>query len=352
MLNGMTPLKQPRIAIAGAGVVGCYLGGHLARHAEVTLIGRDHVLDPIRERGLAISGEGPESFHIEPEELRLTDDPAAVADADIVLVTTKYSGTAAISRAMAPHLRFETALVGMQNGLHGADIVRENIGQQLVVAGMVPFNIARVGPASYMRASSGTMVVDANPRLTRLVRALRDSGIHVRTSRDMQAVLHGKVLLNLNNAIQGLSGLPLRAELLDRNLRLCTSMCMAEANRVFKAAGVIPRVPLAVPAAALPTVLRLPTPVYRTVAGAALQVDELAVSSMGDDLGLGRPTEIEVLQGEVSAMGDRLGVPTPANDRIVELVHRAEREGPNRRRWTGRSLLAELKAARTRDRGY
>lgn len=348
MLKTMRPPQPPRIAIAGAGAVGCYLGGHLARHAEVTLIGRDHVLDPIRERGLTISGEGAESFVIGPEELGLTDDPAAVADADYVLVTTKYSGTATIARAMAPHLRSNTALVGLQNGLHGADIVREQVDHQLVVAGMVPFNIARLGPASYLRASSGTVVIDADPRLTRLVRALRDSAIHVRTSRDMQAVLHGKVLLNLNNAIQGLSGLPLRTELLDRHLRRCTSMCMAEANRVFKAAGVIPRVPLAVPAAVLPRILRLPTPIYRTVAGAALRVDELAVSSMGDDLARGRPTEIAILQGEVSEMGRRLGVPTPVNDRVVELVHRAEREGPNHRRWTGRSLVAELQAARTR----
>lgn len=327
-------------------MVGSYLGGHLARHADVTLIGREHVLEPIREQGLTIRDPQGEQLHIGAAELRLTDDIAAVSGADFVLVTTKHSGTAAISRAMKPHLRAETVLVGLQNGLHGADVVCENIGAQLVVAGVVPFNVVRLGAATYARASSGTIVIDANPRLRRLVQVFGDSALAIRTSRDMQAVLHGKVLLNLNNAIQGLSGLPLATELSDRNLRRCTAMCVSEAYRVFKAAGVIPRVPLAVPPWAIQRVMRLPTPIYKVLARTTLQVDARAMSSLGDDLDSGRRTEIEILQGEVAAMGKRLGVATPVNERVVELVHHAEREGTNRRRWSGPSLVSELRAAR------
>lgn len=342
----MTPHSSPRIAIAGAGVVGCFVGGHLARHAEVTLIGRDRVLDPIRREGLTIRSWRTEPFHIASTELRLSAAASAARGADYVLFTTKNSGTAALARALTPHLREDTILVGLQNGLHGADIVRDNVGAQLVVAGTVPFNVACVAPATYAQASSGTILVDAHPRLRRLVQAFSASALAIRTSRDMQAVLHGKMLMNLNNAVQGLSGLPLREELSDRHLRTCAALCVAEGYRVFTAAGVIPKVPLGVPAWVMPHIMRLPTPIYKVLARTSLTVDDDAVSSLGDDLRSGRPTEIDELQGEVVTMGRRVGVPTPACERIVELVHQAERDGPQRRRWSGPSLVAELRAAR------
>src|SRR5690606_10165340 len=139
--------------------------------------------------------------------------------------------------------------------------------------------------------------------------------------------------LNLNNAVQALSGLPLRTELLDRDLRRCVALCQAEANRVFTAAGVVPRVPLAVPAGALPVVMRLPNPLFRRLARAAVRVDADGTSSMTDDLGRGRPTEIEYLQGKVVKMAGQLGMEAPACARIVELMHEAEAAGADRRRW-------------------
>lgn len=349
----MTSPDSPlRITVIGAGVLGCYLGGRLARHADVTLVGRPRFLDPIRDLGMTVeSGGSPGSrIHVPSDALTLNGTPESVRRSDIVLVCTKAGSTAAATAEFAPFLRRGTLVVGLQNGLHSADLIREGVDTGTVIAGVVPFNIARTGAATYRRTSSGEIRIAENPAAAPLLRTMAEAGIAVRPTDDIQAVLHGKVLMNLNNAIQALSGLPLQAELLDRDLRRCVAMCQAEANRMFTAVGVVPRVPLAVPAGVLPTVMRLPTPVFRRLARAVLRVDPAGTSSMHDDLAHGRPTEIDVLQGKIVRMARQLGKEAPACERVQELVREAEKAGPDRRAWTGEALLAELQRARRQER--
>lgn len=349
----MTSPDPPlRIAVIGAGVVGCYLGGRLAHHADVTLVGRPHVLDPIRAVGLTVEsgrGEG-DRLHIPADALALATTPETVRRADVVLVCTKAGQTAAATAELAPFLRPHTLVVGLQNGLHSADLIREMLDSTPVIAGVVPFNVARTGPATYRRTSTGAIRLAEHPLAAPLMQVMTAAELPVRPTDDMQAILHGKLLLNLNNAIQALSGLPLRTELLDRDLRRCLALCQAEANRVFTAAGVVPRVPITVPAGALPVVMRLPTPVFVRLARTAVRVDADGTSSMTDDLVRGRPTEIEYLQGKIVKMAGLLGLEAPACERVVELVREAETAGEDRRRWTGRALLSELQRARRRAR--
>lgn len=347
MTSPNTPL---RITVIGAGNVGCYLGGRLARYADVTLVGRAHVLDPIRAVGLTVESRdgGVDRLHIAPHELTLTESSASVRTADVVLVCTKAGDTAAATSEFAPYLRPGTLVVGLQNGLHSADSIRDGVDGSPVIAGVIPFNVARTGPTTFRRTSAGEVRIGRHPKAGRLLRALGESGLAARSSDDIQAVLHGKVLLNLNNAVQALSSLPLRSELLNRDLRRCVAMCQAEANRAFMAAGVVPKVPIAVPARVLPAVLRLPTPVFTVLARAILQVDADGTSSMHDDLTRGRPTEVDILQGEVARIARRVGQHAPVCERVVEMVHEAEKAGEQRRQWTGDQLLAELRRAQRR----
>lgn len=347
----MTSPDSPlRVTVIGAGVVGCYLGGRLARHADVTLVGRAHVLDPIRAVGLTVeSGDGQgDRLHLPPDSLTLTESPEAVRRSDVILVTTKAAQTGEATAAFLPFLRPGSLIVGLQNGMHSADRIRDDVDVAPVIAGTVPFNVVRTGPTTYRRTSRGEIRIADHAAAAPLLEVFATAGLAARPTDDIQAVLHGKVLLNMNNAVQALSGLPLRTELLNREFRRCVALCQAEASRVFTAAGVVPRVPLPVPAGMLPTIMRLPTPAFRRLARAVLRVDPDGTSSMHDDLERGRPTEIGILQGEVVRMGRRLGVEAPACARIVELVHEAERAGPDRRQWTGRQLLAELQGARRR----
>jgi 2-dehydropantoate 2-reductase len=98
-----------------------------------------------------------------------------------------------------------------------------------------------------------------------------------------------------------------------------------------------------IPPEATIRLLRCPDPVFKALAASSLKVDATARSSMADDLALGRRTEIDELQGEVARLGAEHGIPTPACDRIVGLVRKAETEGPaHLPAWSGPALLQEV----------
>jgi 2-dehydropantoate 2-reductase len=143
----------------------------------------------------------------------------------------------------------------------------------------------------------------------------------------MQAVLWGKLLMNLNNALVALSGLPLATELADRRWRLILAGQIDEALASMKATGIRPARIAGLRPALLPKVLRLPDWLFRRLARRMLAIDPQARSSMWDDLQRGRPTEIGELQGAVLGLAERTGVAAPLTKRVAELLREAEQEG-------------------------
>ena len=142
MTSPDTPL---RITVIGAGVVGCYLGGRLAPHADVTLVGRPHVLAPIR--GVGLTGErgegGGDRLHLPAESLTLAESPESVRRSDVVLVCTKAGSTAAATAEFVPFLRRGSLVVGLQNGLHSADLIRDAVDVAPVIGGILPRQLHR-----------------------------------------------------------------------------------------------------------------------------------------------------------------------------------------------------------------
>ncbi|MCF6525344.1 2-dehydropantoate 2-reductase [Streptomyces sp. JJ36] len=334
----------------GAGSIGCYLGGRLAPAADVTLIGRPAGMAVLRDKGLTLTTSTAPPRHLPPTALRTATDARAAAGAGIVLVTVKSGGTRTAARDLAPYLGPQTVVCSLQNGLHNARLLREALPGHPVVTGTVPFNVVQTGPGRFHQGSGGSLLLDDTPAARPLVAALARAGLAVRPHADMRGVQHAKLLMNLNNALNALSGLPLRRQLGERAFRACLALCQREALAAFHAEGVTPARLAPVPPALTPHVLRLPDGLFRRVARRTLAIDAEARSSMWEDLQRGRPTEIGSLQGEIVAMAARHALPAPVSARVVELVRDAEAAPPGRRRtWTGRELLAELASAR-RDR--
>ncbi len=343
--------ERPRVAVYGAGSIGCHLGGHLAATADVTLIGRADAMAAVAERGVTLTGGGRPARRTGPGSPRTAAGPEAVAGAGYVLVTVKSADTAAAARAMAPHLDPGAVVVSFQNGLRNPAVLAHALYGHTVLAGMVPYNVLRDGPGTFHQGSGGSLMLDDHPRAAPLVTALRAAGLPVQPRTDMHAVQHAKLLMNLNNAVNALSGLPLREQLGSRAYRLVLAACQSEALAAYAAAGVRPARLTAVPAAWTPALLRMPDAVFRRVAGPALRVDGRARSSTWEDLRRGRPTEIDDLQGAVVSLAARHALPAPANSRLVTLIRLAEAAGPDRARtWSGPDLLAEIAGPRRRPR--
>jgi len=167
-----------------------------------------------------------------------------------------------------------------------------------------------------------------------------DAGLPIRARKNFDAVQWGKLLLNLNNPLNALSGLPLREELAQRSYRTVLALAQAEALGVLEARGIRPARVTVLPARWLPRVLGVPDPLFRVLGRRMLEIDPMARSSMWEDLEAGRRTEVDWISGEVVRLAEKSGLSAPVNARLVELIRDAESGG--KRQWSGEELLAHL----------
>lgn len=326
----MDKAASAKIAVLGAGLIGTYVGGRLAAAgADVTLIGRARVLDDLRANGLRLTDvSGPEAA-IPAERLALTDHPGALATADLILLTVKSTGT---EEAAAQILRFASpnaVVVSLQNGVSNADTLRRLLPDMTVVAGMVPYNVAQPGPGHYHKGTMGDLHVEDVPAMRSYVPLFAAAGIPLTLSADMAGILWAKLVVNMNNAANALSGLPLMQQLANRTHRRALALSQHEALGLLRRAGIRPAKVFALPTWLLPYVMSLPDWLYRRVmARGGTRIDRHARSSMAEDLAQGRRTEIDYLNGEFVALAQRLGRKAPVNARVVELVRAAEAGAP------------------------
>lgn len=312
------------IVVAGAGSIGCYCGALLVEAGHsVTLLGRARVLDPIRENGLTVTDFSSLNVTVPANQLRLSDDPACLGDAELVIVTVKSGATAEMAGLIATHAPATAPVLSWQNGLQNARTLRDALSGRDVRAGMVPFNVVPSDTATYHRATSGEIVIEHGPGA--LAEHLSSPNLPVTESDRIEAVQWGKLVINLNNALNALSGLTLQNQLLARAWRRLMADQMAEALGVLKAAGIDVASTTPLPAWMTPHILRLPTPIFSRIAARMLTIDPNARTSMAYDLMAGRPTEIDSLQGEIIRLGLEHAIPTPINNRVSKLIKDAPR---------------------------
>jgi 2-dehydropantoate 2-reductase len=314
------------IIVAGAGSIGCFVGGMLASgERRVGLLARARVVEDIMRLGLRVSSFAEEGRHIPASRLMLSTDPAILAEAAIVLVTVKSADTVAIADDIARYAPVDAVIVSLQNGVGNATALRERLPGRRVLSGMVPFNVIALEEGRYHRATSGDIAVDPDPAET--AAQLSVDGLVVRATDNMAGVQWGKLLLNLNNALNALSGLPLREQLARRPWRLLLADHMREALRTMTAEGISPVTTTGVPPAFTPHLLRLPDALFQILARRTMKIDAMARSSMWEDLQRGRHTEVDFLQGVIVELAERHRLEVPLTRRIVDLVKAAERAG-------------------------
>ncbi|NOE27320.1 2-dehydropantoate 2-reductase [Ruegeria sp. HKCCD6157] len=311
-----------KLVLAGAGSIGCYCGALLARagHA-VTLLGRARVLDPIREHGLKVTDFDGLDYTVPPESLVLSEDPACLRRAELVIVTVKSGATSDMAEQIGAFAPRDAPVLSWQNGIEAAETLRNTLPGRDIRAGMVPFNVVPTAPATYHRATSGEIVIQSGAG--DLAAQLSSADLPVTSSDQIEAVQWGKLVINLNNALNALSGLTLVDQLMNRDWRNLMADQMSEALTVLKAAGhpVASTTPL--PAWMTPHILRLPTPLFTRIAARMLTIDPSARTSMAYDLMAERQTEIDSLQGHIIRMGHETGVPTPICTQVSDLIKHA-----------------------------
>jgi 2-dehydropantoate 2-reductase len=299
----------PRVAIVGAGAVGCYYGGMLARAGvPVVLIGRPAHVAAARRDGLRLSTAAFDE-HVPVEA---STDVAATAGAALVLVCVKSTDTEATAAAIAPHLGPDARVLSLQNGVDNAARLAALLGRAVAPA-VVYVASEMAGPGHVRHLGRGELVIAADSGapggLTSddIAALFARAGVPVELSGNVPGALWGKLLLNCGyNAISAITDLPYgrMATLPDvmRSVHDTVAECMA----VAEAARVA-----------------IPGDVWAAVDRIATSMPG-QVSSTCQDLRRGKPTEIDHLNGFIVREGERLGVPTPLNRALLALVKALE----------------------------
>lgn len=316
-----------QIGILGAGAIGCHVGGMLAAAGKhPVLVGRAAMAQALAD-GIELTGAGRPAMRAESGSFSFAPEPAALSTCDAVLVCVKSMDTRQAGRELARHLKPGAIVASLQNGVANAAVLQQALGAApgvpRVLAGMVSFNVARIGANRFHRGAGEEIVLQDAPGALALTGEMLAAGLATVIRRDIDAVLWGKLLLNLNNAVNALSGLPLRDQLADRNWRRVMALCVREAMRVLRAAGIRPARVGPAPPHLIAPILELPDWLFALATAAMPAMDGEARTSMAQDLAAGRPSEVDFLNGEIVRLGREAGVATPVNAAMVEAVKAA-----------------------------
>src|SRR5580704_8816147 len=131
-----------KIAVMGAGAVGCYYGGMLARAAhDVVLIGRPQHVEAVERDGLRLETQAFDEY----VRLRASTEASAVEGAQLVFFCVKSTDTESGAVAIRPYLAPDAVVLSLQNGVENADRLRALLPQE-VIAAAVYVAVEMAGP--------------------------------------------------------------------------------------------------------------------------------------------------------------------------------------------------------------
>lgn len=306
----MTILAEwPRIAVVGAGAVGGYFGGMLARAgAPVTMIGRQTFADAVKRNGLILDTLQFQET-VRPEAAA---EMSAARGAEVLLFCVKTTDTETAARELAPFLSPHAIVVSMQNGVDNVARIRAASGMDALpaavyVAASVP------EPGRIKHVGRGDLVIGPQSERTQRVAGLFErAGVPCRLSDNVEGELWAKLVMNCAaNAVSALGRVTYGEIVASEEARKLVAQVVTEVLAVARAAGI--RVSgMENPQAGITAALKL------------AKVMSRATSSTAQDLARGKRTEIDSLNGYVAHRGEALGVPAPVNHALYTLVKLAE----------------------------
>ena len=292
-----------KIAVMGAGAVGCYYGGMMARTGhEVVLIGRAQHVEAVRRDGLLLDTQ---SFR-EQVPIAASTEPAAVRGAALVLCCVKSTDTASAAADMAPHLDNATLMLSLQNGVDNAERLQALLGREVAPA-VVYVATEMAGPGHVRHHGRGELVIGPSAASAMLVDAFAAAGVPVQISDNVIGALWAKLILNCAyNALSAITQMPYGRLVQGEGVESVMRDVVGECLTVAAAEGVT------VPGDAWEAVERI----ARTMPA--------QFSSTAQDIARRRRSEIDHLNGYVLKKGAARGIATPVNRLLHTLVRLIE----------------------------
>ncbi|GAB2184255.1 ketopantoate reductase family protein [Roseibium sp. LAB1] len=292
-----------KIAVMGAGAVGCYYGAMLALAGhEVVLVGRATFVDAVSRNGLILEKGGERLV----ATVRASTDPSALAGAEMVMVCVKSGDTEQAGRQIAPHLAPDCTVLSLQNGVSNAETLGRTTGQPVLP--VVVYVASRMNGTGVVRHEGRGDLELSGQGAEEIAQILNAAGVETRVSEDVMASLWAKLVVNCAiNPLSAVTRLPYGKMAAQEGIRQLMEDIAREALSVAQAEGV------SVPDSVFETIRTIPV----SMAG--------QFSSTAQDLMRGKATEIDFLNGEIVRRATRLGIAVPINRTLTLLVKSAER---------------------------
>ncbi|AVQ83256.1 MULTISPECIES: ketopantoate reductase family protein [unclassified Variovorax] len=290
-----------KVAVMGAGAVGCYYGAMLARAGhEVVLIGRPAHVEAVNANGLRLETRAFD----EQVRMAASTEPGAVQGADLVLFCVKSTDSESAAAQIGPHLAPGALVLTLQNGVDNDERVRAVLpASNEVAAAVVYVATGMAGPGHVKHNGRGELVIAPSRRSEEVARHLAAAGVPTQISGNVRGSLWAKLILNCAyNALSAITQLPYGVLVQGTGVSDVIRDVVAECLAVAKAEGV-----------------EVPGDTDAALRGIA-QTMPAQYSSTAQDLARGKLSEIDHLNGLVVRRGEALGVPTPANRVLFVLV--------------------------------
>lgn len=302
LLMNSTTHSPFKIAVMGAGAVGCYYGGMLARAGhQVVLIGRPVHVQAVQAQGLRLQAHGWD----ERVPMSASTDVHAVQGAKLVLFCVKSTDTETAAAAMAPHLALDATVLTLQNGVENADRLRALL-PQLVLSAVVYVATEMAGPGHVRHHGRGELLIEASRHEAdsqALQQLLTQAGVPTEVSDNVAGALWAKLIINCAyNALSAIARRPYGELVQGEGVGQVMHDVVRECLAVAQADGV----------SGLGDVEAAVLRIAQTMPGQH--------SSTAQDLARGKRSEIDHLNGMVVRRGQALGVPTPVNRTLHALV--------------------------------
>lgn len=295
-----------QIAVIGAGAVGCYYGAMLLRAGhDVTLVGRPAHVEAINAHGLHFESATFTGFI----PAKAVTDIAALTPPDLVLFAVKSGDTDDTAKALKSILKSDSIVLSLQNGVDNPERLRKILTQP-VIAAAVYVATEMPGPGHVKHNGRGELIIGAGPQSTELARLLSDAAMPTTVADDIDAVQWSKLINNCAyNALSAVAGIAYGEMIKVDGATAIVTNAVTECLAVAKACGVT------LPDDLLDKTLGLPATM------------PLQQSSTSQDLGRGKPSEIDFLNGFIVRKGVEHGIPTPTNHALQVMVKLVERSG-------------------------
>lgn len=288
-----------KVAVMGAGAVGCYFGAMLARAGhDATLIARPQHVEAVNTHGLLLESR---SFNGRIP-MQATSEASGVAGADVVLFCVKSADTEFAGQSIAPFLKADATVLCLQNGVDNAERLQATI-RQIAVPAVVYVATEMAGPGHVKHHGRGELIIGPSPASADIARQFSDAAIPTTVSGNVIGDLWAKLITNCAyNAVSAVAQLPYREMLKVEGVTAVIENAIDECLAVAQAAGI------SIPANVKQAVFAL----------AATMPDQY--SSTAQDLARGKLTEIDHLNGYVVRKGAALGIATPTNLALQVMV--------------------------------